>query len=104
MTRGAPSQNYLLPNGGFFLQNYTNVIPRGGDGGASLHPLAGAGKVPGIRPGGLLPRKGRLLPRSQTDLCRLSRSDRVPELCAASRRAVWRMGRDERTGATTPET
>src|SRR6202043_204865 len=40
MTGGAASQDCLLPNGPPFLQNYSNVILRG-EGGASLHPLAG---------------------------------------------------------------
>src|SRR5437588_11346707 len=103
MTGGAPSQNCLLPNDVLFLQNDTRVIPRGADDRASLHPLARAGKVPGIRSGGLLPREGWLLPRGQTDLCRLSCSHRVPELRVAPRRAVRRTGRDERTGTPTPE-
>src|SRR5437899_1790184 len=104
MTGGAPSRNSILPKRLPILQNYTNVIPRGGDGGASLHPLARTGPVSRVRPRGFLSREGRFLPRGQAHLRGLSRSDRVPELCAPSRRAIRRVGRDERTGTATPET
>src|SRR5437764_10594641 len=103
MTGGAASQYCLLPNRPLFLQNYMVVILRG-EGGAPLHPLAGASAMPGVRPGGLLPRERRLLPRSQAHLRGLSRSDRVPQLCAPARRALRRVGRHERTGTATPET
>src|SRR2546423_4664958 len=103
MTGGAASRNCLLPKRHSFPQNYSDVILRG-EGVASLHPLAGASAVPGVRPGGLLPRERRLLPRSQAHLRGLSRSDRVPQLRVTARRALRRVGRDERTGTATPET
>src|SRR5207249_5339112 len=104
MTGGEPSRNSLLPNRCPMPQNYTYVIPRGGDGGASLHPLARTGPVSRVRSGSLLSREGWVLPRSQAHLRGLPRSDRVPELRAPSRRAIRRVGRDERTGTATPET
>src|SRR5438445_13867762 len=96
--------NFLLPKRTVLLQNHTHVILRGEDGGASLHPLAGESQVPGIRPGSLLPRERRFLPRGQAHLRGLSRPHRVPELRAETRRALRRVGRDERTGTPTPET
>src|SRR5207247_7716542 len=98
------AETYPLPNRAHFLQNYTNVILRGGDGGASLHPLARTGQVSGLRPGGLLPRERRILPRGQAHLCGLSRSHRMPELRTSARRALRGVGRHERTGTATPET
>src|SRR2546421_1160283 len=97
-------RNYLLPNRTLIVQNYTNVILRGGDGGASLHPLARTSQMPGLRPGGVLPRERWLLPRSQAHLYRLPRSYRMSELRTSARRALRRVGRHERAGTATPET
>src|SRR5437764_12113820 len=58
MTGGAASQYCLLPNRPLFLQNYMVVIV-GGEGGAPLHPLAGASARPGVRSGGPAPRETR---------------------------------------------
>src|SRR4051812_3842340 len=91
-----------LPTRVPFLQNHTRVI-WGEENGASLHPLAGAGPLSGVRPGGLLPGEGRFLPGSQADLCRVSRPHRMPELRPPARRALRGVGRYERTGETTPE-
>ena len=102
--RGPPAKlpRLRLVNGVFFLQNHTRVIS-GGDKRAPLHPLARASAVSRVRPGDLLPREGRFIEGGQADLLRVSRSDRVPELRAAPRRAVRRVGRHERTGTATPE-
>jgi hypothetical protein len=75
----------------------------GGGWSAPLHPMAGTGKVPGLRSRDLLPREGRIVAGGETDLCRLRGPYPVPELRAAPRRAVRRVGRDERTGKATPE-
>jgi hypothetical protein len=75
----------------------------GGGWSAPLHPMAGAGQVPGLRSRDLLPRKRRVLAGSETYLRRLRGPYPVPELRAAPRRAVRRVGRDERTGTATPE-
>src|SRR5437763_12356241 len=104
MKKTAGGGDFLLPNGTHIPQNYTHVIRRGGDAGAPLHPLARAGQMQGVRPGSLLPRERRFLARGQAHLRGLSRSDRVPELRAAARRALRSVGRHERTGTATPET
>src|SRR2546427_2746363 len=83
------------------VQNYKNVI--WGREDASLRSMARPCAVPGLRPGDLLPREGRVLSRGQADLCRVPRPHRVPELRAAPRRALRRVGRDEREGTATPE-
>src|SRR5919109_2016592 len=72
-----------LHSGGPLRQNYSHVI-LGGEGvaGAPLHPVAGAGPVPRIRPRDLLPREGWFLARGQADLLGLSGKDRMSELCA----------------------
>src|SRR5207248_9650952 len=85
-------------------QNYTCVIlGEEGESGAPLHPVAGAGAMPRIRPRGLLPREGRFLARGQAGLCGLPGPDRMPELRAPARRALRSVGGHERTRAATPE-
>src|ERR671914_1491600 len=92
-----------LPDGDRIRQNHTHVISAGRSRGAPLHPVAGAGPLPGARPGDLLPREGGLLARSQARVRGVSGPDRVPQLRTPSGRAVRRVGGHERTRATTPE-
>src|SRR5688572_27757898 len=79
------------------VQNYKDVIS--GRGRASFRSMAGPGPLPRSRPRDLLPREGWVVPGGQADLRRLPRPHRVPELRPSPRRAVWGVGRDERTGA-----
>src|SRR3972149_1992745 len=71
--------------------------------GAPLHPMAGAREVSRIRPRDLLPREGRRLEGGQADLRGVSRPHRMPQLRSPPRRAVRRLGRDERTGTAAPQ-
>src|SRR2546427_1747799 len=100
-TRPAPDRRSDLLSAPHFRQNHTHVI--WGRSGAPFHSMAGASAVPGLRPGDLLSREGRVVPGGQADLCRMSRSDRMPQLRVAPRRAVRRVGWHERTGTSTPE-
>ena len=50
------------------------------------------------------PEKGGSSREAKRICCRVPRSDRVPQLRASPRRAVRRVGRDERTGTTAPQT
>ncbi|CAA9290448.1 MAG: Transcription_WhiB, partial [uncultured Friedmanniella sp.] len=61
--------------------------------------LAGARAVRPDRPGGVLPREGRLHPRGQEGLPLLRRPRRVPRVRAAERRALRDLGRAQRAGA-----
>src|SRR5262245_21578135 len=88
--------SFHLHSDGPFRQNYTTVV-HGGMSRASLHPLAGARPLPGAGPGGVLSGEGRFLARGQTDLRGLPGPDRVPQLRVATRRAIRRLGRHERT-------
>src|SRR3990170_4627210 len=102
MWRCTGTRDSLLSRGDRMSQNHTRVILRGVQG-ASLHPVARAGAVPGTRSRDLLPREGRLIEGGETDLYRLPRSHRMPELRPSSRSAVRGVGRYERTRTTTLE-
>ena len=65
--------------------------------------LAGARAVRPDRPGGVLPREGRLHPRGQEGLRRLRGPVRVPGVRAGQRRAVRHLGRAVRAGAPQAE-
>src|SRR5437867_13385417 len=90
------SQAAELRSGSLLVQNYNNVIR--GRASASLHAMAGTGTLPGLRPGDLLSREGWVVPGGQADLRRVHRPHRVPELRPAPRRALRRLGWDERAG------
>ena len=65
--------------------------------------LAGAGAVRPDRPGGVLPREGRLDPGGEEGLPRLRRARRVPGVRAGQRRAVRHLGRAVRARASPAE-